>query len=79
MRWLKEFAISEGIDLDKIDYEAIKNREEKIHKDARNTNISKMSKEYINLTGKWFDASKDIFIEKEKELISEYEMDITKI
>jgi hypothetical protein len=78
LEMVEEFAISEGIDLDKIDYEAIKDREEKIHKDARNTKISIMSKEYINLTGKWFDASKDVFIEKEKELISEYKMELPK-
>ena len=73
----KEF---EGIknDLDKIDYEAIKEREEKIHEEAHNSNISKMSREYINLAGKWFDASRYIFVEKEKQLNIEYEMDLPK-
>ncbi len=78
LEMVKEFAANEGIDLDKVDYDAIKEREEKIHEKACKTDISKMSKEYIDLAGKWFDASKDIFVEKEKQLISEYEMDLPK-
>lgn len=78
LEMVSEFAISEGIDLDKIDYEAIKEREEKIHEEAHNSNISKMSREYINLAGKWFDASRYIFVEKEKQLNIEYEMDLPK-
>lgn len=78
LEMVKEFAVNEGIDLDNIDYDAIKEREEKIHQKARETNISKMSKKYIDLVGLWFDESKDVFIKKEQQLISEYEMDLPK-
>lgn len=73
-----EFSANEGIDLDSIDYNAIKEREEKIHKQACQTDISKISKNYIDIAGKWFDESKNIFIEKEKQLITELEMDLPK-
>jgi hypothetical protein len=78
LEMVKEFAANEGIDLDSIDYDAIKEREEKIHKKASETEISKTSKNYIDIAGKWFDESQNIFIEKEKQLISEFEMDLPK-
>jgi hypothetical protein len=52
LEMVKEFAANEGIDIDDIDYDAIKEREEKIHKKASETDISKISKKYIDIAGK---------------------------
>jgi hypothetical protein len=64
---LTDLAKQKGFDLDAIEYETIEKKEQELNETAQALDCSIMSKEYITLVKKWFDASHSVFKEKAEE------------
>jgi len=70
LKMIKEKAIEQGIDLESIDFDLAKNKEDVYHSKAKKFEITELSEVYINLVSSWFDRSNDSF----KELAEDYKI-----
>lgn len=71
-----ELAQERGIDLTDVDSEKIAEEERLLDEEVENHPCSKSGMKYIKIVNEWFDASGELFREKENELNKELELDL---
>jgi hypothetical protein len=76
---LKELAEKEGIDLDALDLEEGADEERVKDETANNHECSRSAKDYGKIVNSWFETAKDLFEEKEGELIMKVKLEIPDI
>jgi hypothetical protein len=76
---LKELAEREGVDLDALDLEEGAEEDRVKDETARNHDCSRSAKDYGEIVNSWFESAKDLFEEKEGELIMKVKLEIPDI
>ncbi len=76
---LKETAEREGIDLDSLDIEEVAEEERLNEELAKNHQCCRAAKVYAKMVDNWFDSISDLFGQKEDELNSKVQLDLSNV
>ncbi|MFC1584046.1 hypothetical protein ACFL5V_00715 [Fibrobacterota bacterium] len=77
MEMIKDTAEEEGIDLDAVDAEEIERDMERQRETAQNHECSRAGDCYAKMVKEWFEKNRDLFKEKEKELMLKHKLELT--
>ncbi|MFQ5824900.1 MAG: hypothetical protein ACE5JB_12655 [bacterium] len=77
LEMITEMTEEQGIDLESLEVESEIEEEKKHQDEAQNHELSQAALRYSNMVDEWFDSEKELFEQKDEELITKLELGIT--